>query len=402
MKEYVILFVILLVVLLIIPWAYLNSISIETKTVIDAKDSEGREIRIWSEDSSFLDVNKVDYKLKEAPLNLPDLIVDTKEKGSISIPLRGRCISACEKIDKMYLYYLTEDIIASINLTIIIEPTYEAYTYIKIVSPAINLTTIIKIDNIIEEAKGFGISIKEPKDLEKIENRENFLKKIFEKYIYNKYIRIISEPTLKSPPVREENVTRGARYIIEGEFSVRTSEKEPVIKLEEKMDVIRGGDGQLSLNLAELNISERKGRYPYLFLLVLYNDKFLNLSGGTPRLGYTNKVDELREVLESYYRWLLQGRNPIFGNYTEMFPGLLVQEYILGTDWYSLKAMKPDEKRAYIEPYIDSILKGKEELKDLKDLTSRIFWSAIASWFVNSIFVSLLLSLGIYALRRAR
>jgi hypothetical protein len=48
---------------------------------------------------------------------------------------------------------------------------------------------------------------------------------------------------------------------------------------------------------------------------------------------------------------------------------------------------------------VDPILRGEEKPKDLTD---KMFQSAIASWFANFILVFSVLSAGIYALKQAR
>jgi hypothetical protein len=382
MKEYVILFVVLFIVLLIAPWIYLNSVSVTGDTAIEATSKEGIKILVTSS-KRFLYVSKVDSKLRK-DLGLPDLLIIPEEKGGvITMELRGRCISACDRVDAMYLYYLTEDKVKDkrINLTIRIEPTQEAYIFKD------NMY-VNKTDDIIKEAKKFGISVSSLKELVSAENREKLLKGIFGEYILP-YEWILSEPKLESISPKEENTTRGMRYIIEGRFSTRISEAPPVIKWK-GIEVRAEQVTSLTLSPAEL---EQKP-YPYLFLSAFYKGRFLDLSGREPRLGYINGTEKLREVLESYYKWLLQGRNPILGNYTGMWPGLWVQKLILGfPDWYSLNAI--ENKTLYIELHIDPILRGEEK-------TDKMFWSAIASWFVNFIFVFLLLSAGILTLKRVR
>jgi hypothetical protein len=388
MKEYVILFVFLLIMLLIAPLAYLNSVSVMGNTPIEATSEDGVKILITSS-KGFLYVSKVDSKLRE-DLGLPDLFIIPEGKGGvITVELRGRCISACDKVDTMYLYYLTEDKVKDkrINLTIRIEPTQEA-TIFK------DNMYVNKTDDIIKEAKKLGINVNNLKDLVSAGNREKLLKGIFGEYILP-YMWILSEPKLESLSTKDENTTRGMRYIIEGRLSARISEVPPIIEWK-GIDVRAEKVTSLTLSPAEL---EQKP-YPYLFLSAFYRGRFLDLSGREPKLGYINRTGELREVLESYYRWLLQGRNSILGNYTGMWPGLWVQKLILGfPDWYSLNAMEPEDKRLYIEPHVDPILRGEEKPKDL---TGKMFLSAVSSWFVDFIFVFLVLFFAIRILKRAR
>jgi hypothetical protein len=388
MKEYIILFVILLFVFLIAPWAYLNSVSVTSNTIIEATGEEGIKILVMS-DKSFLYVSKVDPKLRE-DLGLPDLLIISKEEGKVMIVgLMGECISACDKVDEVYLYYLTEDKIKDkrINLTIRIEPTKEAYIFKDNVY-------VNKTDDIIKEAKKFGISIDNMKDLLSAENREKLLRGIFRKYILP-YMWILSEPNLESLSIKLENTTEGVCYMIEGQLLARISEVPPII---EWKGIYVRAEKVTSLTLSPAELKQKP--YPYLYLSAFYRGRFLDLSEVEPRLGYANRMEELKDVLESYYRWLLQGRNPILGNYTGMWPGLWAQKWILGLpDWYSFNAMQPEDKTLYIEPHVDPILRGEEKPKDLTD---KMFQSAIASWFANFILVFSVLSAGIYALKQAR
>jgi len=388
MKEYVILFVVLFIVLLIAPWIYLNSVSVTDNTVIEATSKEGTKILVTSS-KRFLYVEKVNSKLKE-DLGLPSLLIIPEGKeGVITMELRGKCISACDGVDAMYLYYLTEDKVRDkiINLTVRIEPTQEAYIFKDNVY-------VNKTDDIIKEAKKFGISVSSLKELVTAENREKLLKGIFGEYILP-YMWILNEPNLESISPKEENTTRGMRYIIEGRFSTRISEAPPVIKWK-GIEVRADKSASLTLSPAEL---EQKP-YPYLYLSAFYKGRFLDLSGKEPRLGYINGTEKLREILESYYKWLLQGRNPILGNYTGMWPGLWVQKSTLGfPDWLSFNAMEPEDKRLYIKLHIDPILRGEEKLKDLTD---KMFWSAVLSWLADFIFVFLVLYFAIYILKKVR
>jgi hypothetical protein len=225
MKEYVILFVVLFIVLLIAPWIYLNSVSVTDNTVIEATSKEGTKILVTSS-KRFLYVEKVNSKLKE-DLGLPSLLIIPEGKeGVITMELRGKCISACDGVDAMYLYYLTEDKVRDkiINLTVRIEPTQEAYIFKDNVY-------VNKTDDIIKEAKKFGISVSSLKELVTAENREKLLKGIFGEYILP-YTWILNEPNLESISPKEENTTRGMRYIIEGRFSTRISEAPPIIEVE--------------------------------------------------------------------------------------------------------------------------------------------------------------------------
>jgi hypothetical protein len=381
MKEYVILFVILFIVLLIAPWAYLNSVSATDNTVIEATGEEGIKILVTSS-RSFLHVSNVDSKLKE-DLGLPDLLIIPKEKGEImTVELRGKCISACDKVDEMYLYYLTEDKVRDkrINLMIRIEPTQEAYIFK-------DNAYVNKTDDIIKEAKSFGINVNNLNNLVRAENREKLLKGIFGEYILP-YERILSEPKLESLSEKNESTTGGMRYIIEGRFSVRISDTPPIIEWKEREIKVRA-EKPVSLTLSPAELEQKP--YPYLYLSALYKGRFLSLSGEKPRLGYINETEKLREVLESYYKWLLQGRISILGNYTGMWPGFLVQKTMLG-----LPDLSEEEKRAYIE---NVLIRGEEKPEDL---ASKMFWSAVLSWLADFIFVFLVLSFAIYILKKVR
>jgi len=195
---------------------FLNSVSATDNTVIEATGEEGIKILVTSS-RSFLHVSNVDSKLKE-DLGLPDLLIIPKEKGEImTVELRGKCVSACDKVDEMYLYYLTEDKVRDkrINLMIRIEPTQEAYIFK-------DNAYVNKTDDIIKEAKSFGINVNNLNNLVRAENREKLLKGIFGEYILP-YERILSEPKLESLSEKNESTTGGMRYIIEGRFSVRIS-----------------------------------------------------------------------------------------------------------------------------------------------------------------------------------
>jgi hypothetical protein len=387
MREYITLFLFLMALLsiplVVAPYFYLNSLSIRTKTIIQAEEvqAKGERVKIIATtDKWLIDVSKVSSDLRDK-LELPDLLIIPGGGREITMKIEGRCVSGCEGVDEIYFYYLTDANKSSkkINLTVVVEPTYEA--------------TIIKDNECIgtvdirEEAEGLGIRIGKLEDLRSKDNRENLIKDIFRKYVLpSEYV--IDEKMLETPSVREENITKG--LIIEGKFLVNVSKVSPIIALgKEKVRI--GGSKTLTLSRTEL-----QKPYPRLRLVAFYKGGILSLSNGRPMLGCINGTGDLEKVLESYYKWLLQGRAPILANYTGMLPGSLAQKSIL-----DIPELSEKEKTSYIEEYIRQIMYG--ELKEKpEDIANKMFWSTIVSWIVNLIFVSLVLSTVIYVLRRAR
>jgi hypothetical protein len=387
MREYITLFLFLMALLsiplVVAPYFYLNSLSIRTKTIIQAEEvqAKGERLKITATtDKWLIDVSKVGSDLRDK-LELPDLLIipDGEREITITMEIEGRCVSGCEGVDEIYFYYLTDANRSSkmINLTVVVEPTYEA----TIIKDNERIGTV----DIREEAKGLGISIGKLEDLRRKDNREKLIEGIFGKYVLpSEYV--IDEKMLETPSVREENITKG--LIIEGKFLVNVSKVSPIIALgKEKVRI--GGSKALTLSRTEL-----QKPYPRLRLVAFYKGEILSLSNGRPMLGCINRTGDLGKVLENYYKWLLQGRAPILANYTGMLPGSLAQKSIL-----NIPELSEEEKTSYIEEYIRQIMQG--ELKP-EDIANKMFWSTIVSWIVNLIFVSLVLSTVIYVLRRAR
>jgi hypothetical protein len=387
MREYITLFLFLMALLsiplVVAPYFYLNSLSIRTKTIIQAEEvqAKGERLKITATtDKWLIDVSKVGSDLRDK-LELPDLLIipDGEREITITMEIEGRCVSGCEGVDEIYFYYLTDANRSSkkINLTVVVEPTYEA----TIIKDNERIGTV----DIREEAEGLGISIGKLEDLRRKDNREELIRGIFGKYVLpSEYV--IDEKMLETPSVREENITKG--LIIEGKFLVNVSKVSPIIALgKEKVRI--GGSKALTLSRTEL-----QKPYPRLRLVAFYKGEILSLSNGRPMLGCINRTGDLGKVLENYYKWLLQGRAPILANYTGMLPGSLAQKSIL-----NIPELSEEEKTSYIEEYIRQIMQG--ELKP-EDIANKMFWSTIVSWIVNLIFVSLVLSTVIYVLRRAR
>jgi hypothetical protein len=382
MREYITLFLFLMALLsiplVVAPYFYLNSLSIKSNTIIQA---EGERVKIIATtDKWFIDVSKVSSKLREN-LELPDLLIIPDEEREITMRIEGECVSGCEGVDEIYFYYLTDANKSSkkINLTVVVEPTYEA----TIFKDNERIGTV----DIRKESKDLGITIGKLEDLRREDYREKLIKDIFEKYVLpSEYV--IDEETLETSSVREENITKG--LIIEGKFLVNVSKVSPIIALG-KEEVRIGGSKTLTLSCTEL-----QKPYPRLRPVAFYKGRILSLSNDRPMLGCINRAGDLGKVLESYYKWLLQGRAPILANYTGMLPGSLAQKSIL-----NITELSEEEKTSYIERYIRQIIKG--ELKEKpEDIVNKMFWSTIVSWIVNLIFVSLVLSTVIYVLRRAR
>lgn len=383
MKEYVFLILVIFLITVILPFAVVFlSPPIEGNTVMEAKHDEKKVFTLTS-NARFLDVSRVDSKLKE-DLNLPDLyIIETK--NITTIELRGKWdLSAYSDVDRLELYYVKPGRMEEekLNLSIVIYPTYEADIFED--GKFLNRTS-----DILTKARDFKIDARTPRDLLDKEKREKLLRGIFGEYILPAKWVIFWK--LSGSTYTEENVTRGKQYKILGSFSLVESKDSPEIVWVgrevgiEKREV-------LEIDLTELEMGRE---YPYFFLSASFRGSYIVLSGNEPRLGHTARIEDLKSILDYYYRYFLGGGNPYIRNYTNMIPGLFAQKLLLNyANPLDPSPITLDEMRAYIEAYIE---RGELKPGELE----KICWSVIASWFVNFVFISALLTLGVVLLRRA-
>jgi len=420
MKEYVALFFLVFLVVTILPFVVVSlAPPFEGNTVMEAKyykkeEAKYREVfTLWS-DKSFLDISRMDSKLRE-DLRLPDLyIIITEERDIVKVKLWGKWDrSAYSNVDRVELYYVKpEEIEKKLNLTIVIHPTYEADIYG-------NETFLKSIPDILRKARDFEIKARTLRDLLDKENREKLLKGIFGEYkeIFDE--RILRREwaiswKLVGSTWTEKDVDRGKLYTINGNFSLTVSKDPPVIVWKgEEVGYVR--DGDLEINLMELEMAEK---YPYLFLSASFRGDLITLYGNKPGLGYIDSTrrEYLGNVSDCYYRYFLGGGYPLIRSYTNMIPGLFVQKWMLGyANPFDPNSITLDERRTHpitldkeksidVESYINSIVRGgrPEELTvKPKELADRMFWSVVASWIVNSLFISALLTIAVWIFRRA-
>ncbi len=387
MKEYVALFLIVFLVVTILPFVVVSlAPPIKGNIVMEAKHDKKKVFTLWSS-WSFLDMNRVDSGLKER-LNFPDLYIIETEDTTMAGLRGGWDLSAYRNVDRVELYYVKpgRTVKEKLNLSIVIHPTYEADIFED--GRFLNRTR-----NILDKARDFGIDARAPRDLSVYkEKREKLLKGIFGEHILPAKWVIFWR--LLGSTSTEKNVTGGKLYTINGSFSLTVSMDSPVIVWVgrevgvEKREV-------LEIDLTEL---ERAREYPRFNLSASFMGDPIVLSGNKPSLGYNTKIKDLEEVLDYYYRYFLGGGNPLVRNYTNMIPGLFAQRWMLGYDPFDLSSITLDDRRDYL---IKFILKERLEPEELKKLTDRMYQSVVASWIVNSLFISALLTAAVWIFRRA-
>jgi len=392
MKEYVALFLLVFFVVAILPLVAVElAPPIKGNIVMEAKYGE-KKVFILESKWSFLDVSRVDSELKR-DLRLPDLfIIGTRDT---MIELWGRWnLSAYSNVDRVELYYVRPGrmVEKKLNLSVVIYPTHEADIY----NVSKDRELLESIPDILKKARDFKIDARTLRDL--LDKRDELLKGIFREHILRRE-RVAFWKLLESTWT-EKDVARGKLYTINGSFSLSVSKDPPEISWvgEEvrarKGKVLKINLAELEINLAELN---RTREYPYFLLSAFFMEESIDLSGNEPRLGYitnTTKRRDLEGILDCYYKYFLGGWNPLVGNYTNMIPGLFAQKWVLGRA-IDLNPITLDERRDYV---VNSILGG--ELKP-KELADRMFWSVVASWIVNSLFISALLTIAVIVFRRA-
>jgi len=388
MKEYVALLLFIFFVVVVLPLVVVSlAPPFKGNIVMEAKHDE-KKVFILRSSASFLDVSRVDSELKR-DLRLPDLyIIETR--NITMVELRGRWdLSAYPNVDRVELYYVKPGrmVEEKLNLTIVIYPTYEADIYE-------NGKFLNRTPNILDKARDFGIDVRAPRDLSvDKEKREKLLKGIFgENILPAKWVifwRLLGSTST------EKNITGGKLYTISGSFSLIESKDSPeIVWMGREVGVEKRG--VLEINLTEL---ERTKEYPYFFLSASFKGDPIVLRGNEPRLGYTTRMKDLEEILDCYYRYFLGGGNPLIRNYTNMIPGLFAQKWMLGyANPFDLSPITLDERRAYVEIHIDSVLRG---VIKPEELTGRMFWSVMASWIVNYLFISALLTIAVWISRRA-
>jgi len=400
MKEYIILFLIFVtgIGLPLISVSFAPSLT--TKYVMKATH-EGKTVFTLTSTENVLDMNAVgDKKLKD-DMGLPDLYFSSKEE-ILSVEMKGRWDTTVERdVDYIELYLVKSMRKERANLSIRIFRTAEADIVAYVGGTLIYQNRTL---NIMKDAEQFGLKPVSVRNLATtLKNRETLINGVFSKYVL---------PTVKALGWKLEwhNCTyeRGDIYTIRAVFSIDIMEKGELLRTWSGLDI--GREEKVYFEISVPEIKEYKG-YPYLLLRAFYKYIPIKLDNNEPKFSCMNEtqLSYLGRILDAYYRWFLGGGSWVVRNYTDMVPGLWVQDKWLDCKILGCKLLispSSDEimgnRRAYIEPSVDDALRGEITPEKVGQLGNSIFWSTVASWSVNSLMISLVLLLGILLVKRAR
>jgi len=121
----------------------------------------------------------------------------------------------------------------------------------------------------------------------------------------------------------------------------------------------------------------------------------LHISNNIVGIQYLNdskKYNALREVLDSYWRWGLCGKDPWMGNLTKMLPGALVGDKLRG----DIKALR-SKTRVLINKVLEGETKYEESAESYSDMLLNSFR---LGWFVNALIVAVVISFFHWLYRR--
>jgi len=402
MKEYIILFAVIFVVGVVLPWAYtsFSAPSLVSNHIMKATYHENVVFTLTS-NIDVLNVSRVgDSRLKRST-ELPDLYLSSKE-GILSVEVTGAWDTSAMRrvnaeVDAAELYLIEKVKREKVSLSIRILPEgeadIEAYIGEKLVYKSKT--------NIMEEAKQFGLELKSLEDL--LKERRTLVTGVFLKYVVVQGERIgyweLDEHI-------SNRIDKG--YIIKANFSIDKIEKGELILKWSSEEIGREKRAYFEIELSE--IKEIEKGYPYFLLRASYKYNPVPLENNRLEFSCMNKThfDILKEILDTYYKFFLGGGSSELRNYTGMVPGLWAQDHMLDCEILgcSLTVRSSAEiieaKRAYIMPYVKDARDEKIDLKEESELKDKIWLSTLASWLVNSLMVFILLSIAIWLIKRAR
>ncbi|MEM3372480.1 MAG: hypothetical protein QXO55_07715 [Candidatus Korarchaeum sp.] len=145
--------------------------------------------------------------------------------------------------------------------------------------------------------------------------------------------------------------------------------------------------------------------YPRIILRAFKGKEPIHLEDERPMVGYLGgedigKIKVVQDAILEYYKYFRGGGSWLLRNFTDMLPGILIQDLVLNTDFRSSRDIGEAKRDYFVKKVRECLSKGRRGLDELTDFQLDLFYSTTLSWFANFFTISMALGTGIWLVRR--